>query len=107
MSAAPALRPTRPGLAIRPRHKRPVIGQPAAAAVAAPPASTKGIRERDTAYPAVAHLEDGRRIIRCRDDIQWILQKPRSGGHRWDDLGYFRDREVLLSRIGQTKVRWT
>jgi hypothetical protein len=87
-------------------HKHPDIDQAASPAVAARRPPPKGVWERDMGYPAVALLEDGRRIIRCRDDIQWILQKPRRGGHRWDDLGYFRDMEVLLSRIGQVKVIW-
>lgn len=87
-------------------HKHPDLGQTPKADVAGFAPRQKTVWERDTAYPAVAHLEDGRRIIRCRDNIQWILQKPRRGGHRWDDLGYFRDMNVLLSRIGQVKVMW-
>ena len=56
-------------------------------------------REKDDAYPIVARLNERWRVIRCADDIQWILQKH-SGG-RWRGNSFHRDRDVLLQRIAE------
>jgi hypothetical protein len=60
------------------------------------PAKARGIWERDEAYPCI--VQDGDlRVIECKDAIQWILQRRRKGGE-WADLGYFRNRDVLIAR---------
>jgi hypothetical protein len=56
-----------------------------------------GILESDEAYPALVEF-DGKRVINCRDDIQWILQRRMPS--RWSALGYFRNRDVLIERSG-------
>jgi hypothetical protein len=70
------------------------IGETSSAAVNAVPAR---VSERDDAYPAIAQLSAQWRVIRCRDDMQWILQK-RQGG-LWRGNSYHRDQDVLLERI--------
>src|SRR5687768_8090094 len=54
----------------------------------------RGVWERDEAYPEIVRVGD-LRVIECRDGIQWILQRRRRDG-RWIDLGYFRNRDVLI-----------
>jgi len=68
--------------------------------VKAPP----GVRERDDAYPIVFRIDSKRRVIRCRDDIQFIFQRRTKGG-RWKDLGYFRNTVVLFERIATDIIR--
>lgn len=58
----------------------------------------RGVREREEAYPALVRVGD-LRVIECRDRLQWILQRRRKGG-RWVELGYFRNRGVLIERSG-------
>jgi hypothetical protein len=41
------------------------------------------------------------RVIDCRDGLQWIVQRRRRGG-TWADLGYFRNRDVLIERCGSS-----
>ena len=57
-------------------------------------------RESDDNYDCVvARLDDGWRVIVCRDDLQWILQRrdgERVGRARWTGVGYCRTRESLL-----------
>jgi hypothetical protein len=60
--------------------------------------SLRGIRESDDAYPVLVQISDKLRVIECRDGIQWILQTRSS--NRWRDLGYHRDRDVLIERCG-------
>lgn len=72
------------------------------AAVTHVPAPLRGLEERCDAYPAVARF-DRRRVIRCRLDLQWILQRHKGG--RWRDLAYCRDKDVLLERIGLADPR--
>ncbi len=46
-------------------------------------------RESDDEYPSIAR--SGRwRVIRCRDDIQWILQRDRRRGCPGRDLATWR-----------------
>ncbi len=47
----------------------------------------------------VARLSASYRVITCKDQIQWILQRrdgERHGRARWAGVGYFRTREALL-----------
>ena len=46
----------------------------------------------------VARLCGRRRVIVCRDHIQWILRRRRRGGAErpWRSVGYFRTREALM-----------
>ena len=57
-------------------------------------------RESDDDYArVVARLDDRWRVIVCRDDLQWILQRrdgERAGRARWTGVGYFLTREALL-----------
>jgi hypothetical protein len=39
------------------------------------------------------------RVILCKDNLQWILQRrdgERAGRPRWKGVGFFREREALL-----------
>ena len=61
-----------------------------------------GVWERDEAFPSI--VRDGDlRVFECKDEIQWILQRRREGG-RWVDLGYFRNRDVLIERSGMSAI---
>ncbi|WP_333824267.1 hypothetical protein [Pinisolibacter sp.] len=56
--------------------------------------------ETDDAYGAVvAKLNTRWRVSRCRDDIQWILQRRKGwtgAAPRWTGDSYFRTREALM-----------
>ena len=43
------------------------------------------------------------RVITCRDDLQWILQRRKKGGAErpWRGVGYFRTRNALI-RVSAT-----
>lgn len=57
-------------------------------------------RESDDAYAGVvAVLNDRWRVIVCRDNLQWILQRrdgERRGGTRWAGRSYCRTRHALI-----------
>ena len=65
---------------------------------ATPRRRQRGVWERDDAYPCIARDGDVR-VIECKDRIQWVWQRRRKSG-RWADLGYFRNRDVLIERSG-------
>ena len=53
----------------------------------------------DTYTGLIARLSDPWRVIVCRDQLQWILQRrdaQRSGQPRWKGVRYFRTREALI-----------
>ncbi len=63
-------------------------------------------RETDDGYPSIAR--SGRwRIIRCRDDIQWIVQRDRRKGgsgrglSRWAGVAYVVNHRFLTSVISR------
>ena len=56
----------------------------------------RGVWERDDVYPFIVRSGD-LRVIECKDGLQWILQRRRKNG-KWRDLGYFRNRDVLIER---------
>ena len=66
-------------------------------------------RESDDNYArVVAQFDDGWRVIVCRDDLQWILQRrdgERAGGARWTGVGYCRTREALLRLCRASSAR--
>ena len=66
-------------------------------------------RESDDNYDrVVARLDDRWRVIVCRDDVQWILQRrdgERAGRARWTGVGYFLTREALL-RVSRASCAW-
>jgi hypothetical protein len=41
---------------------------------------------------------EGLRVIVCKDDLQWILQRRKKGGagRLWRAVGYFRTRKALV-----------
>ncbi len=57
-------------------------------------------RESDDDYGCiVTRLGDAGRVIVCRDDLQWILQRrdgKRAGRARWASVSYCTTREALL-----------
>jgi hypothetical protein len=56
------------------------------------PAHRESNRETDDNYRhVIARLNDHYRVIRCKDDIQWIIQKRdgfRNGQPRWEGRSY-------------------
>ena len=63
------------------------------------PLAGPSYRESDDDYACiVTRLGDGGRVIVCRDDLQWILQRrdgKRAGRARWASVGYCTTREGL------------
>lgn len=58
--------------------------------------------ETSDGYAAViANLTDDLRVIACKNNIQWILQRRKNGGAErpWMSKGYFRSRKALV-RVG-------
>ena len=56
-------------------------------------------REGSDDYHSVIVRSERYRVIVCKDDWQWIIQKRaglRHGAPRWDSLSYFRDRNALI-----------
>ena len=72
-------------------------------ALTAFPVATSYHREEADTYPViVAKLNLTWRVIVCRDEIQWILQRlagKRHGQPRWDGRCYCRTREGLMCRV--------
>ncbi len=66
-------------------------------------------RESDDDYARiVARLDDRWRVIVCRDDLQWILQRrdgERAGGARWTGISYCQSREALLRLCRASSAR--
>lgn len=53
----------------------------------------------ETYCGTVAQLCAGWRVIRCKDGLQWILQRrdaTRAGRPRWRGASYFRTRDALM-----------
>ena len=73
------------------------VEAPSAALIAVPARQSR--REKDEAYPYIAQLNARWRVISCRDDLQWILQ--RLDGDQWRGNSFHRDRDVLLQRIAE------
>ena len=51
-------------------------------------------REKDDTYPAIAMVSDKVRVINCKDDLQWIVQ--RRMGDEWRGLSFCRTRATLI-----------
>lgn len=64
-------------------------------------------REEAEAYGRViARLNDRLRVIACRGDWQWIVQRRRGrrgGAPRWRSEGFYRSRKALLAALHATK----
>ena len=52
-------------------------------------------QERSDDYPCIAQLNDRWRVIRCADDMQWILQRRK--GVLWFGNSYHRDARSAAS----------
>jgi len=54
-------------------------------------------------WPHVIARWDGWRVIGCRDDMQWILQRGRKGGSgtQWAGISYCRTKPALARCIRQ------
>lgn len=64
------------------------------------PVRSKPLREESDRYPrVVVQLNETWRVIVCRDQIQWILQKRSGidkGEPRWRSLSYCCERSALV-----------
>jgi hypothetical protein len=58
------------------------------------PVAPRG-EENDT-YPVVASLNSRWRVIVCKNSIQWILQRRRSGPDSWRGRSFCSTREALV-----------
>lgn len=57
-------------------------------------------REQSDGYFRVVSILNGRwRVVICKDEIQWILQKRRRDTPVWDGASYCRTRQGLLRCI--------
>jgi hypothetical protein len=68
---------------------------------AAPPRG-RWREEADDYMSVVAYLNAGWRVIKCRDQIQWILQRrsgQRHGQPRWEGKGYFGTKDALIRTV--------
>ena len=66
-----------------------------------PPHLGGGIDRRESSdayYSVILPPKHGYRVIRCRDGLQWILQKSRlRGGEReWTSIRHHRNRDALI-----------
>ena len=70
--------------------------------------SVRSARETADGYPGVvARLSATRRVIRCRDSLQWIIQNRVSQGHattRWRGAAYCRTKSALLRLCGRSSA---
>ncbi|MDP3255380.1 hypothetical protein [Bosea sp. (in: a-proteobacteria)] len=55
----------------------------------------------------VAQLSDGRRLIECRDGVQWIVQTSRRNGGetRWYGRHHFRSKAGLMRHLAELERR--
>ena len=53
----------------------------------------------------ITPLDNANRLILCKDGIQWITQRRK--GNRWQATGFYRRRDVLLSRLRLTMPNMT
>ncbi len=70
--------------------------------------STRHHESADEYSGIVARLSASHRVITCKDQIQWILQRrdgERHGRARWAGVGYFLTREALLRVSRALRVR--
>jgi hypothetical protein len=84
-------------------EKVPAYNRPPEALTSLPHAPCergRGVWEEDDAYPCLVRVSDTRRVIICREGIQWILQS--FNGKRWRNVSYHRDRDALIERSGAT-----
>jgi hypothetical protein len=59
------------------------------------PASHASHRERDDAYPVIAQIDAKTRVINCKDDMQWIVQRRRCADN-WTSMSFCQTREALI-----------
>ena len=62
-------------------------------------------QERSDDYPCIARLNDRWRVIRCADDVQWILQRRK--GVLWFGNSYHRTAKCCFSGSPSGVVRLT
>ncbi len=57
-------------------------------------------RECSDTYSKIVHSTDALRVIACREDTQWIIQRRRPAkqpaGRAWTAIGYCVTRDALL-----------
>ena len=93
-------------------QQEPGRGKRHATAAYAPTITRESARHHESAddyHGIVARLSASHRVITCKDQIQWILQRrdgERHGWARWASVGYFLTREALLraSRASCTRI---
>src|SRR4030095_13558045 len=66
------------------------------------PATVYGRQESDESYEGVISREGDLRIVNCRDDIQWIVQRLTGG--RWRNKSFHRTRASLIQRYGPLEM---
>ena len=66
------------------------------------PATVYGRQESDESYEGVISREGDLRIVNCRDDIQWIVQRLTGGRGR--NKSFHRTRASLIQRYGPLEM---
>jgi hypothetical protein len=75
--------------------RRPLAGLQSAVAQVSSPA----LGEESDAYPTIANLSTRFRVIACRANIQWILQKRRGDVDHWRGVWFCRTRQALVRGV--------
>src|SRR4029453_12993158 len=65
-------------------------------------ATVYGRQESDESYEGLISREGDLRIVDCRDDIQWIVQRLTGG--RWRNKSFHRTRASLIQRYGPLEM---
>ena len=56
------------------------------------------VREKDSNYRSViVRVDDKTRVISCKDNLQWIVQRYQ--GDQWRGVSFCRTREVLIREV--------
>jgi len=61
------------------------------------PGRHRSHRETDDAYPTIVVVTNRVRVINCKDDLQWVVQKAH--GDKWEGVSFCRTREVLVRDV--------
>jgi hypothetical protein len=76
--------------------------QPSREGPTAAPITVYSRRETDESYQGAISREGDLRIVNCRDDIQWIVQ--RLSGGQWRNKSFHRSRLSLICRYGPLEI---
>lgn len=81
------------------------VPSPSLSVTSAPETPPRGrlSEERDDYPHVVMHNGDRSRVIECKGDIQWILQRRSAGADTWRGVHFCRTRAALIRVCGFTE----